>query len=112
MRDIDARNLAAALTTLGADVESALLDLTANAPSLDAPVRKALFAHNELPTLRFIADRRSVGLHFIDRRMTREVCIMHATDLLTRYFDDSAIVNYLVSTFPTYNLENLCRTSQ
>lgn len=111
MRDISARNLAAALVSLGADVESALLELASVAPSLDRDVRKALYYHCEIPKLRQIADRCAPGLHFIESSMTRPTCAMHAVDQVTRVLDDEDVAAFLRTRFSEFSLEALCRTS-
>ena len=107
MKRINARNLAAALTSLGADVESALLELAAVSPTLDSKVRRALFYHNELPKLRNVPDGYGDNLLFVDNRLSRPVCAMHAVDQVTRVLDDERVVQYLESKFSEYNVEVL-----
>ena len=97
---ITARHLAAALTHIGADVESALLELAAVAPSLDTKVRAALYWTSEPAKLRFIKDRDFTGYRYIETPpMTRETCAMHAVDQITRILDDTQVVQYLEGRF-------------
>lgn len=104
---INARNLAAALVSLGADVETALLELVATSPALDAKVRNCLFAHETLPKLRHFLSRMDDGHLFVHSPQSRPVCAMHAVDQVTRILDDSDCVAYLRARFPEYNLEEL-----
>lgn len=103
---ICARHLAAALSYLGADVESALLELASVAPVLDAKVRKELF-RDSTAKLQWISDRNSSGMHFIAQYQPRWICAMHAVDQVTRILDDSDVVQYLKAKFPDTNIEVL-----
>lgn len=103
MRNINARNLGAALAYLGADVESALLELTVTSPQLDAKVRRALFHTAEPAKLRSIKDRSSPGLHFVLIEHPRWSCVMHAIDFVTQVIDDASIISYLVTKFSEYS---------
>lgn len=104
---ITARNYAAALSYLGADVESALLELVTVAPKLDKRVRAALFAHEVKPKLRFMSSRHFEGLLFVHYPMSKHVCAMHAVDLLTLVIDDGDCVAYLRAKFPNVDIEVL-----
>lgn len=105
--NINARNLAAALVSLGADVETALLELVATSPALDAKVRAALYHHEELPKLRHFVSRMDDGHLFIHMPQSRPVCVMHAVDRVTQVLDDSDCVAYLQAQFPEYRIEEL-----
>ncbi len=109
--NINARNLAASLAYLGADVESALLDVSSASPILDKKVRRSLFLDNELPKLRLIADRNQRMLHFIHIPCPRTACVMHAVDYICQVIDDATIVTYLQSRFSDYNIEVLLEHS-
>lgn len=104
---INSRNLAGALSYLGADVESALLAVTATSPNLDRKVRATLYAHNEKPKLRYIKSRHTDGLVFTGPFMARYTCTMHAVDLITQVLDDAKIVQYLKAKFPEYDIKEL-----
>lgn len=104
---INSRNLAGALSYLGADVESALLEITKTSPNLDRKVRATLYAHCEKPKLRYIKSRHTDGLVFTGPFMARYTCAMHAVDLITQVIGDDKIVMYLKAKFPEYNLKEL-----
>lgn len=104
---IDARNLAAALAYMGADVESALLEISAASPSLDAKVRAALFHHEEPAKLRYISDRNRTNAYFVHVQHPRWTCAAHAADQITRVLDDGAVVQYLQARFADYHPEVL-----
>lgn len=108
--NIDARNFAATLAYMGADVESALLELVAVSPTLDTKVRRALYHNNRCATLRMIGDRRTAKLHFIVTEQSRWACAMHAVDFIGQLIDDASIVTYLQSRFPDYNIDTLVET--
>lgn len=112
--NINARNLAAALTYLGADVESALLELASVSPHLDAKVRRELFRESEPAKLHAINDRHGDGLRFIALEQPRWICAMHAIDQICLVLDDNAIVQYLKAKFQDYDLklqELVCHTT-
>lgn len=105
---INARNLVAALSSLGANVESALLELASVAPVLDAKVRAALFPHVAAPKLRFIHDRNDSGLKYVETPpISKAVCAMHAVDAITRVLDDAQVIQYLEAKFPEHNVKSL-----
>lgn len=105
--NINSRNLAGALSYLGADVESALLAITKTSPNLDRKVRATLYAHNQIPRLRYIKSRHTDGLILVGSPMAKYTCAMHAVDLITQVIDDGKIVTYLKAKFPEYNLKEL-----
>jgi hypothetical protein len=107
MQPISARNLGAALAYMGADVESALLDLAAVSPALDAKVRAALYRHNKLAKLRYIHTKREAGYCFVDTNTSRPVAVMHAVDAVCRVLDDADVVQYLKTMFVGYNWQEL-----
>ena len=96
---LNARYLAAALSSLDLDIETALLELVATAPCLEVKVRSELYRHCELPKLKYIKGQRSTGFVYIDNRCSRPVCAMHAVDHITRILDDSDVVQYLKTRF-------------
>lgn len=107
---LTARNLAAALSSLGADIETALLELVSVSPAVEANVRKELFRHCELPKLRYVPGRRDAGFLYIDTRCSQPVCAMHAVDQITRVLDDSDVIQYLKSKFQSYvpSIQEMC----
>ena len=107
---LNARNLAAALSSIGADVESALLELVADSPTLDTLVRRELFRDCSLPKLHYINGHRSTGFYYTDTNCSRPICAMHAVDQLTRFFDDADIVGYLKTSFQELipNVQEIC----
>ncbi len=104
---ITARNLAAALSYLGADVESAFLELAAASTALDANVRVALYPTQEPAKLRSIATRGETQLLFVEHNCSKHICAMHAADQICLMLDDADLVMYLTSKFPEYNVEEL-----
>lgn len=104
---INARNLAAILGHMGADVESAFLELTATTPSLDARMRLALYPHQQLPKLRYIESKRFIGYSVSEYNCPRTVCLMHAADTLGLALDDEEIVQFLKAKFSEYNWKEL-----
>lgn len=107
---LNARNLAAALTSLGADIETALLELVATAPMLESKVRGELYRHCELPKLRYISGRREAGFYYHDTNCSRPVCAMHAVDQITRLLDDGDVVQYLKTRFQDHvpRIQEMC----
>lgn len=109
---IMARDLAAALTYLGADVEAALLDLVAVSPGLESRVRSALFAHSTLPQLRYISDRSGTCLRFVHLSIPQWVCVKHAVDFVCQVIEDAEVVTYLQAKFSEYDLTELVQRGE
>lgn len=105
---INARNFAAALAYLGADVESAMLDIVAVSPAISARLRAILFADNQSPKLRYIKERDGLGSYFFtDYSYPRWISVMHAADYLCLVIGDDNVLKYLKVKFSEYNLEVL-----
>lgn len=105
MRNITARNLGAALSYLGADVESALLELASVSPQLDAKVRKELYRDCTPGRLRSIKDRGVECIYFVALEQPRWACIMHAIDYICQVLENALVVQYLETKFSGYSDE-------
>jgi len=101
---MDVINTAMALNYLGADVESALLTLSATSPTLDARVRSHLFFDMRIPRIICILDKHL----FVDRsRDYPSVRIRNAIVEILRFVDGESVKTYLLNTFPEYDLKVL-----
>lgn len=99
-----AAHTAAALNYLGADVETALLELSAIAPTLHAKVREHLFFDLRLPKILCLQGKEI----YVDRSIDYpQVRFHNAIAELLPYVDNATIVEYLHSKFPSYDLGEL-----